>query len=245
MSDTHAVVLGGGMAGMLAAAALVGHADAITIVEGDTFPETPLPRKGLPQGYHSHMFMGGGVQAMDTLLPGTSQLLVAAGANRRELPGGSLTLASVGWHRRAASTAYSLVCSRELMDHVVRQQTLRNAQISVLQQTQVKGLVGDADRITGVRIQRGDAPVETIDADFVVDATGRRSQTPKFLAALGLPAVEEETVDSGLSYSTLLFQAPPGGSEIPVILIQPQAGTGKPGRARRCSRSRTTCGSAR
>jgi 2-polyprenyl-6-methoxyphenol hydroxylase-like FAD-dependent oxidoreductase len=229
MSNSHAVVLGGGMAGMLAAAALVGHADAITIVEGDSFPETPLPRKGLPQGYHSHMFMGGGAEAMDQLLPGTSELLLAAGAHRRELPGGSLTLSSVGWHRRGPSPAYSLVCSRELMDHIVRQQTLRNKQISVLEQTQVKGLVGDASRITGVRIQRGDAAAETIDADFVVDATGRRSQTPKFLAALGLPAVEEETVDSGLSYSTLLFQAPVGGSDIPVILIQPQAGTGRPG----------------
>ena len=229
MSNTHAVVLGGGMAGMLAAAALVGHADAITIVEGDTFPETPLPRKGLPQGYHSHMFMGGGADAMDTLLPGTSGLLLAAGANRRELPGGSLTLASFGWNRRSPSTAYSIVCSRELMDHVVRQQALRNTQISVLQQTQVKGLVGDASRVTGVRIQRGEAAVETIEADFVVDATGRRSQTPKFLAALGLPAVEEETVDSGLSYSTLLYKAPAGGSSIPALLIQPQAGTGKPG----------------
>jgi 2-polyprenyl-6-methoxyphenol hydroxylase-like FAD-dependent oxidoreductase len=229
MNNSHAVVLGGGMAGMLAAAALVGHADAITIVEGDAFPETPLPRKGLPQGYHSHMFMGGGAQALNALLPGTGDLLYAAGANKRELPGGSLTLADVGWHRRNPSTAFSIVCSRELMDHVVRQQTLRHPQISVLQQTQVKGLVGDASRITGVRIQRGEAAVETIEADFVVDATGRRSQTPKFLAALGLPAVDEETVDSGLSYSTLLYDAPKGGANVPAILIQPVSGTGQPG----------------
>jgi ribulose 1,5-bisphosphate synthetase/thiazole synthase len=49
----HAVVVGGSMAGMLAARVLADHFDDVTLLERDCFPEAPAWRKGLPLGRHA------------------------------------------------------------------------------------------------------------------------------------------------------------------------------------------------
>ncbi|WP_447002577.1 FAD-dependent oxidoreductase [Saccharothrix isguenensis] len=228
MSD--AVVLGGGLAGMLAASVLARHADTVTVVDSDVFPMVPAPRRGLPQGRHSHMFMAGGAEALDDLLPGTVDALVAGGANRRGMPWGMLTLSAGGWFPRHHGDAYILVCSRDLTDYVVRERVVEDPRITVVEATSVVGLVGDRERVTGVRVT-SEASERVLPADFVVDTTGRRSKAPDWLAELGVDPVEEEHVDSGLAYATRLFTAPDGVSpNLPAVLVQPRAGTGEPGR---------------
>ena len=76
----HAVVVGAGMAGLLAAAALADIFGEVTIIEKDTLPETPRVRKGVPQGAHVHTLLGYAVEAMDKLLPGLMADVYAAGA---------------------------------------------------------------------------------------------------------------------------------------------------------------------
>jgi flavin-dependent dehydrogenase len=49
--------------------------------------------------------------------------------------------------------------------------------------------------VTGVKT--GD---EEIAADIVIDATGRGSRSPEWLAALGYPKPEEERVEVALAY---------------------------------------------
>ncbi|MFC7310449.1 FAD-dependent oxidoreductase [Streptomyces monticola] len=229
---TSAVVLGGGMAGMLSAAVLADHADNVTIIESDLFPAAPELRKGLPQGYHNHMFMSGGVSAVDSLLPGTSDALYAAGAKRRGMPADLLTLSAEGWYRRHRDgRSHVLLCSRALLDHTLRERVLANPKINVIEAAKVTGLAGTAARVTGVRVESAGSEPQTLDADFVVDATGRRSKAPAWLAEFGLPDVEEELVDAGFAYASRLYEAPPGTPEsFPGVLIQAQNGTGKPGR---------------
>ncbi len=53
----HALVVGGGMAGLLAARVLSGHFGQVTLIERDCFPEGPEPRKGIPQSRHLHTFL--------------------------------------------------------------------------------------------------------------------------------------------------------------------------------------------
>ncbi|MER6382137.1 FAD-dependent monooxygenase [Streptomyces sp. NPDC001250] len=227
---TRAVVLGGGMAGLLAAVALSEHAD-VTVVESDHYPDNPAPRRGLPQGHHNHMFMRGGVEALESLLPGITDRLYEAGAKRRDLPSGNLTRSGEGWFRRRPSSAYALLCSRDLTDHVLRRAVLADERITVEQGTRVIGLTGSAERVTGVRVQGGGETESTLAADIVVDATGRRSRAPSWLTEIGAPAVHEEVVDGGFAYASRVFEAPAGLPEdFPGVLIQAQAGTGEPGR---------------
>ncbi|MFJ3217562.1 NAD(P)/FAD-dependent oxidoreductase [Kitasatospora sp. NPDC086801] len=228
---SRVVVLGGGLSGLLAATALSRYAAEVTVVESDTLPDSPQPRKGLPQSRHSHMLMAGGARAMDALLPGTTDALYAAGAHRRGMPWGIVTYSAEGWYRRHRdSDAHLISCSRDLLDHVVRQQVFAAAAgIKVLQKTQVVGLAGTSARISGVRVEQ-DGEERTLPANLVIDATGRLSKAPQWLASLGLPTVREEIVDPGLAYATRLYQAPGGVHEqFPAVMVQPKAGTGEPG----------------
>jgi len=76
----HAVIVGAGMAGLLAAAALSDVIGEVTIIEKDELSEAFCVRKGVPQGAHVHTLLGYGVEAMDKLLPGLMADVYAAGA---------------------------------------------------------------------------------------------------------------------------------------------------------------------
>jgi hypothetical protein len=49
-------------------------------------------------------------------------------------------------------------------------------------------------------------PTESIMADLVVDASGRRSHTPDWLAAAGYERPTESTVDAELAYATRIYR---------------------------------------
>lgn len=219
---SKAVVLGGGFAGVLAATVLARHVDEVTVVEGGRYPAGPEPRPGLPQAFHSHVLVTAGAEALETLLPGTQAALAARGAHRRGLSDGALILSAGGWFRRQETGAFLISCSRWLLDHVIRERALAAGAVSVRERTRVLGLAGDASRVTGVLLARADGSTETLRADLVVDATGRRSRAPRWLAALGGPAVEEEVVDPGLAYSTRIYRAPAAlAARIPAIMVHP------------------------
>ncbi|MFI7150418.1 NAD(P)/FAD-dependent oxidoreductase [Nonomuraea sp. NPDC050022] len=237
---TRAVVLGGGFAGSLAGAVLARHADDVIVIENDHYPSVPRARRGLPQSQHSHVLVAGGARALQELLPGTLEELFARGAHHRRLPGDALILAAVGWFRRLDTGAYLISCSRGLLDQVVRKRALGAvstwtgtralAAVSTWTGTRALGLVGDARRVTGVSVSREGAAPETIEADLVVDATGRRSKAPRWLAELGGAEIEETTVSTGLAYSTRVYQAPAElTGEMPAIMLHPRPVAGRPG----------------
>ncbi|MFJ9845585.1 NAD(P)/FAD-dependent oxidoreductase [Kitasatospora sp. NPDC101155] len=227
---TRAVVLGGGFAGILVAKVLSEHVDEVTVVEGGRYPAGPGVRSGLPQAFHSHVLVTAGAQALDALLPGTLEALLAAGAHRRGLPGDALILTAGGWFRRHDTGAFLVSCSRWLMDHVIRSRALADGAVSVRERTRALRLVGDASRVTGVVVGREDGSGETLRADLVVDTTGRRSRAGEWLAALGGTGVEEETVDPGLAYSTRIYRAPADlTADLPAIMVHPRPADGGPG----------------
>src|SRR5215218_3007909 len=69
-SPSQAVVLGGGIAGLLAARVLRDHFDRVTLVERDDLPPGDVPRRGVPQGRHAHGLLAGGAQVLERLFPG-------------------------------------------------------------------------------------------------------------------------------------------------------------------------------
>lgn len=229
-AQTHAVVLGGGMAGMLAASVLA-HTSRVTIVERDSLPDGPAARKGVPQARHAHLLMSGGVRVIESLLPGTQDRWLAAGARRITLPSELVSMAPTGWLRRWPQMQFLITCSRDLLDWVVRDQVLRHPGIVVRQNTDVAGLLGDAKRVAGVQIRDDTGVAFELDADLVIDATGRGSRAPRWLTQLGLPPVREAVVDAGLAYATRVFKAPDwAGNDFPIVNVQADARTRRPGR---------------
>jgi 2-polyprenyl-6-methoxyphenol hydroxylase-like FAD-dependent oxidoreductase len=223
---TSVLVLGGGMAGLTAAAALLPHVDTVTVVDSDRLPDGPQPRRGLPQAHHNHVLMAGGAQALEALLPGTTARLYEAGAHHRKI-GQFLLHGPERWSRCTDGDAYGITCSRHLVDHMVRRAVLGGGRVELIDGTKAIGLTGGPDRVTGVRVEDEDGSVRTIIADLVVDATGTRSKSARWLTDLGVPAVREDVLDTGLAYAGRTYEQPPGfGADFPGVLIQARPGIG-------------------
>ena len=78
--EDHAVVIGGSVAGLLAARALSETFSQVTVVDKDEMPTQPVHRKGVPQSRHTHGLLAKGFEIIEELLPGFGFYLIARGA---------------------------------------------------------------------------------------------------------------------------------------------------------------------
>jgi 2-polyprenyl-6-methoxyphenol hydroxylase-like FAD-dependent oxidoreductase len=222
------LVIGAGVTGLFAAAVLAPFAD-VTVVERDFLPDGPAPRRGVPQARHAHLVWSGGVRAFEELLPGLVDELVASGARLVHIMGDMVSRApNEIWFRRFTATHHrNLVCSRDLLDSVIRERVLADARVTLRSSTTVAALEGDGGRVTGVRDDQG----RVLTADLVVDASGRGSRAPRWLTGLGLPQVTEREVNAGVAYATRLYRAPGTTADTGFPLVNVQANPAKaPGR---------------
>jgi 2-polyprenyl-6-methoxyphenol hydroxylase-like FAD-dependent oxidoreductase len=89
----------------------------------------------------------------------------------------------------------------------------------------VAGLVATPNRrrVTGVRTLRRGAggPGQVLEADLVVDATGRGSRSPAWLAALGYEPPEQEAVRPRITYASAVYRRRPaehlGGDRVVIV----------------------------
>ncbi|MFE3263656.1 FAD-dependent oxidoreductase [Streptomyces sp. NPDC059215] len=228
-----AIVIGAGLAGLLAAAALFPAYDEVLVLDRDELPAGPEHRRGLPQGRHAHLLMPGGLEAMEALLPqaGLRERLLFAGAHEISLGAGMVVYSTEGWfHRWRRDGQLILTCSRALLDWVVRQALLATTNNIRIIHGRAVDLIGDAKKVRGVRINTGSGPTE-LDADFVVDASGRGSRIVTWINELGITGIEERTVDSGLVNATRIYQTPPDAEGFPLTMVQANPYQGQPGRS--------------
>ncbi|MCY0960657.1 FAD-dependent oxidoreductase [Streptomyces sp. H27-H5] len=226
------LILGGGLSGTLAAAALAPYSGSIDIVERHALPDTPQPRRGLPQARHAHMLWSGGADAIESLLPGTTEMWLSANARRVSIPNGMISFSPGGWYRRCWPEAqYLISASRDLIDWAVRAQALALPGVRLRSEAEPVRLLGTRTRITGAAIRHKDGSEESIEADLIVDATGRASRAPSWLAELGFPAVPETIVDAGVTYASRRYKAPVETAGWPVINVQADARLAGPGTA--------------
>ncbi|MFD9359704.1 NAD(P)/FAD-dependent oxidoreductase [Streptomyces sp. NPDC060031] len=202
----HAVVLGAGLAGLLAARVLAKRFACVTVLERDELADAgPAFRPGVPQSRHVHVLWSRGLQLMEELLPGVTRELRSGGASLLESPRDLLWLSPADWFGPVPGTRV-LVGSRELIDWTVRREVLRDERIRIRPGCPATGLVAGPDgrSVTGVELREG----EPLAAGFVVDATGRTSKAPAWLAALGYAAPKTTRYDSHLGYSSRYFEIP-------------------------------------
>src|SRR5690606_17701603 len=107
-SGSHAIVIGGSMAGLCAARALAGHVGRVTIVERDRLPTDPGERKGLPQARHVHILLAQGQRVLEQLFPGLTAELTEHGALLLDWTAESMTRFATGWGLRKPSNLRTL-----------------------------------------------------------------------------------------------------------------------------------------
>jgi 2-polyprenyl-6-methoxyphenol hydroxylase-like FAD-dependent oxidoreductase len=205
----HAVVVGGSVAGLAAAAALHPHVTRVTVVERDGFGDAPANRRGVPQGHHTHALMTGGRAALDQLLPGFSEAMLVAGAPLLDQPRDVAFLTKHGWLARAQTGVETFFVRRAVLEFVIRS-LVRNLPSVALTQGSVSGLLATTDgrRVTGVVMQEPDGARQNLEADLVLDASGRGSKAPGWLETLGHRRAPEIEVQPFLGYASRLLDVP-------------------------------------
>jgi 2-polyprenyl-6-methoxyphenol hydroxylase-like FAD-dependent oxidoreductase len=194
-----AVVVGGSIGGLLAGLVLAKVCDEVVLIERGELSDTPAPRPGVPQGMHAHGLLAGGLAALEELLPGLCRELEQQGCPTGDnLRDGAWVFAG----RRLAlgdSGVQSMTMARPVLEHAIRRRVAEVPNLRIRAGTRVNGLRYEAGRVTGVRVtpNLGGAE-EDLAADLVVDASGRYSQLPEWLAALGLapPRIEEVALET-------------------------------------------------
>ncbi len=68
------------MAGLVTSAVLADHFEKVTLLDRDTISSDAEDRKGVPQSYHFHGLLPGGLEIMMELFPGFDQDLLSAGS---------------------------------------------------------------------------------------------------------------------------------------------------------------------
>jgi 2-polyprenyl-6-methoxyphenol hydroxylase-like FAD-dependent oxidoreductase len=219
------LVIGGGVAGLAAALSLSRAGHAVQILERDATPLPPSPveafesweRNGAPQVWHSHAFLARLRNGLLARAPDVLEALHEHGANdlyfRDYLPPTLVDRTPDPGDDELTLFA----CRRITFEWVLRQRVLANPAVSWLGGAAVEGLVAARDAATGLpRVSGVYALIEgqrqTIEADLVVDASGRRSRLPRWLALLGTPEVEQEEEECGIFYCSRFYRLRPGAS---------------------------------
>ena len=211
-SAGSAVVIGASVGGLLAARVLSDSYARVVVLDRDVLPDSATARRGVPQGRQLHVLLSRGKEALDELFPGLSADLNARGAPLVDLHD------DVHWYndgqrmRRAPSPLVAVGMSRPLLEDSLRARVAALPGVEIRSRVEVLGLTATADgsRITGVRLLPAGADSEqTLAADLVVDASGRGSRTPVWLAELGYPRPAEEQVRVGVTYVTRIYRREP------------------------------------
>jgi pimeloyl-ACP methyl ester carboxylesterase/2-polyprenyl-6-methoxyphenol hydroxylase-like FAD-dependent oxidoreductase len=229
----RAIVIGGSMAGLLAARVLADRFAEVVIVDRDTFPDDAAFRKGVPQSRHLHVLLARGAQILEELLPGFRADLAAAGAVPVRWPADVGLLGAAGWATRRTRSQTLISSRREQVEHVVRRHVIAKPSVDVLENADVIGLLTgrSGSSVAGVRIRsRDDHAEQDLEAGLVVDASGRGSQAPAWLEELGCGATRQTVVDSFLGYASRIYARDPTMErEWRALFLQPKPPTGTRG----------------
>src|SRR3984893_1805301 len=191
-STDRPIVIGGSMAGLLAARVLVDHFREVVLVERDRLPADAEFRAGVPQSRHLHVLLVRGAQLLEQFFPGIRAELVGAGAEILSWPRDLLWLGPAGWGQRF-DLGFSLICSRrELVEWSVRRRVLASERLRLVQEHDVTELLAgpNGESVRGIRLHprstvetTPDSSVQELEAGLVVDASGRGSHAPECLGA--------------------------------------------------------------
>ncbi|MEM9221340.1 MAG: FAD-binding protein [Pseudomonadota bacterium] len=198
----RAIVIGGGIGGLLAAHALAGRARQICVVERAHYQHAtegnaPPARRGVRQSHCLHLLMGAGVKAFDRLVPEWRSAAVAQGAAFFDAGADVAMRLPDGWLPRTPCGVTAAGASHQLIEETLRTSLKSVPGVDVVEGATVTDLIRRTDgSVGGATLRRAAGARETVRADLVVDASGTGSCAAGFFCALSetAPATITETV---------------------------------------------------
>ena len=209
------LIIGGGICGLGTALLLARDGHEVTVLERDAEPIPDSPgtawdcwsRKGVAQFRQPYNFMPGLRAILEAHLPDVQDALCRAGAARYDLLNPLPPWLADRSPRPIDEKLWTFTARRPVAEWVFANAARDESRVTVRRGIQVTGLltgssaVAGTPHVVGVRTADG----EELRADLVVDATGRQSPAPRWLAAIGARPPYEEQSDSGFTYYTRYF----------------------------------------
>jgi 2-polyprenyl-6-methoxyphenol hydroxylase-like FAD-dependent oxidoreductase len=212
-------VLGSGVGGLTTGMLLANDGHDVTVLERDPAPPPTHPtacwddweRRGVNQFRMIHYFLPRFRQVLEAELPEAAAQLRAAGATEYSVIANAPE-AFTGGSRADDGRFVALTARRPVAEAALARAAEATAGLDVRRGLAVVGPTTGAagpdgvPHVTGVRLEDG----SEVSADLVVDAGGRRSQLPGWLAEVGAAPVPEELEDCGFAYINCHFRSPDG-----------------------------------
>jgi 2-polyprenyl-6-methoxyphenol hydroxylase-like FAD-dependent oxidoreductase len=210
------LIIGGGICGLGTALLLARDGHSVTVIERDAAPLPASPqaawdeweRKGVAQFRQPHNFMPGLRLILESELPDVQDALVGAGASRLDFVHPLPPFFSDQSSRPVDRQLWTYTARRPAGEWVFANAAFDEPGVTIRRGVQAIGLVigssaaGGIPHVVGARTDGGD----TLRADLVIDATGRRSRGPEWLSAIGARRPYEEQADCGFTYYTRYFR---------------------------------------
>ncbi|WP_053368810.1 FAD-dependent oxidoreductase [Bacillus sp. FJAT-27245] len=205
----RALIIGGGIAGKLAARVLSEHFIEVVIIEKDKEAAGPGTRKGVPQGSHLHALLHAGEQGLESLFPGITESFYSGGALKINSTKDLAWFHHGVWKLRYDGGYTTTLQTRFHLEWQIENYIKSIPNISFLYKHFVKNFVWDEkqNKVIGLEMKDSDGNPWTLLADIVVDASGAGSFTAAWLEKLGI-SIPVETADIGLCYVSKFFRLP-------------------------------------
>lgn len=205
-----AVVLGGSIAGLLAASVLAERSIEVTIIDRDELavdaPRVFEARRGVPQGEQTHHLLALGAARLEELLPGLESELIAEGCTKRDDLADAIRWQGESWRARVTSELRPVCFTRPVLEGVIRRRVLALPGVRAVQGA-ASGLIlsDDGSTVIGAEVKGGRVADELPDGralgDIVIDASGRSTRTPQWLEALGFDRPTTSTAWVHMGYT--------------------------------------------
>src|SRR5262245_29602209 len=151
----EAIVVGAGMGGLGAAAALSPHFRRVSVIEKDDPGDGRSPRVGVGQGAHTHTLLKGGETSLEKLLPGFTDGLYKAGGVPLRV-GMDVQFLDFGGVMPDCDTGFDITAmSRPLYETVLRDKVRALGNVDMAFETPVKRFAVEGGRCTGIELEDG------------------------------------------------------------------------------------------
>jgi 2-polyprenyl-6-methoxyphenol hydroxylase-like FAD-dependent oxidoreductase len=203
----HAIVIGSGIAGLLSARVLVEFFARVTVLERADIRDPLAPSRSVPQGHHAHFLLKRGEQIMETLFPGIVHDLVDLGAVPVRMGWDILVSGFLEQPRRDLD----ITChcqTRGLLEYGLRRRLSEHPNIEMQWGQPVTALMADRDKhfVLGVKYRDKAGAERSLNADLVIEASGRAARSQRWLEELGFGSAPTLEIGMDLCYSSAIFQ---------------------------------------
>ena len=204
MKLDKAVVIGGSVAGLLAARVLSDYFQEVIIIEKDKYENDKSIRKGTPQANHIHILLVKGKEILLNFFPDLEKELVKRGANKIDFLNDSRYRLPSGWAPKFNSGIVTFTCTRTLLENTIRNQIQKISKIKIQEGKQITSFILEKSNKISLKTKEN----EEIHGDLIVDCTGRNTKTPVWLEDIGFPKPRETKIDSFVRYATRRYIPP-------------------------------------